>query len=171
MRDGYFWDFEYRMKNPAGEVLTVLSRGIPVVEGGTRMWVGMHLDVTARERSVDEQVRQARDIARFNAELEQLAYVSAHDLQEPLRIIASYLQLLRRKYGGKLDAEADEFIEYAVEGATRLRALLQGLLLLQNVGKSGRVRRKHRLARLVERAIQNVGGAAGAAITAGQRRR
>ncbi len=157
VRDGYFWDFEYRMTSRSGEPLTVLSRGVPVSDGEHRTWVGMHLDVTAREHAVEEQVRQARDIARFNAELEQLAYVSAHDLQEPLRIIASYLQLLQRRYRGKLDAEADEYIGFAVEGAARLRCLLQDLLQLQSVGKSGRQRKRQQLRNVVERAVRNIG--------------
>ncbi|MBC7926628.1 MAG: PAS domain-containing protein [Bryobacteraceae bacterium] len=165
---GYFWDFEYRMMGRDGEIRVVLSRGVPVSDpaGRTVSWIGMHLDVTERERSIDEQVRQARDLARFNAELDQFAYVSAHDLQEPLRIISSYLQLLKRRYGGKLGSDADEFISYAVEGANRLRALLQDLLLLQNVGKSARERRKHSLSDLVHRALDNLGqSAADAAIS------
>ena len=98
-------------------------------------WVGIHLDITERERSAEQRIEQARNIARFNAELEQFAYVSAHDLQEPLRMISSYVQLLSRRYKGKLDADADTYIGYAVEGAERLQNLLQDLLELQQVGK------------------------------------
>jgi light-regulated signal transduction histidine kinase (bacteriophytochrome) len=112
----------------------VLSRGIAVRSG----WVGIHLDITARERDAEHRIEQARDIARFNAELEQFAYVSAHDLQEPLRMVASYLQLLSRRYKGKLDSDADTYIGYAVEGAERLKALLQDLLELQQIGKANR---------------------------------
>ncbi|HYI94319.1 MAG TPA: ATP-binding protein [Bryobacteraceae bacterium] len=144
VRSGYFWDYEYRLRNAAGEQFVVLSRGIPVpaVRGKHRTWVGIHLDITERERSTEQRVQQARDLERFNAELEQFAYVSAHDLQEPLRMIASYLQLLSRRYQGKLDAEADTFIQYAVEGAERLKSLLQDLLQLQQVGKANRVKVK-----------------------------
>jgi PAS domain S-box-containing protein len=162
IRQGYFWDYEYRMHSKTGEALAVLSRGVPVRDSAGRIvsWVGMHLDVTARERALEEQVKQARDIARFNTELEQLAYVSAHDLQEPLRTIASYLQLLQRRYKGRLDEEADEFIGFAVEGANRLRALLQDLMLLQNVGKGGRDRAPHSLRDLVMRAVERLGASA-----------
>jgi light-regulated signal transduction histidine kinase (bacteriophytochrome) len=117
----------------------------------------MHLDITDRHESMEERVRQARDIARFNAELEQLAYASAHDLQEPLRMIASYLQLLQRRYAGRLDSDADQFISYAVEGAERLRALLQDLLLLQQIGKGSRERALHPAAKLVEAAVESLG--------------
>ena len=142
VRTGYFWDYEYHLRNATGEQFVVLSRGIPVpgVRGKHRTWVGIHLDITERERSTEQRVQQARDLERFNAELEQFAYVSAHDLQEPLRMIASYLQLLSRRYHGKLDAEADTFIQYAVEGAERLKSLLQDLLQLQQVGKANRVK-------------------------------
>ena len=91
-----------------------------------KTWVGIHLDITDRELSAEQRIEQARNIARFNAELEQFAYVSAHDLQEPLRMISSYVQLLSRRYKGKLDADADTYIGYAVEGAERLQNLASG---------------------------------------------
>jgi PAS domain S-box-containing protein len=157
MRSGYFWDYEYHLRAPSGEIYTVLSRGIPVPgRGHDGIWVGIHLDLTQRERDAEKRIEQARDLARFNAELEQFAYVSAHDLQEPLRMIASYLQLLSRRYKGKLDADADEFIGYAVEGAERLQSLLQDLLVLQQVGKAKRPRTQLRLADAVDRACRNL---------------
>lgn len=159
METGYFWDYEYHMTTAAGRQRIVLSRGVPVRNAGGRIrsWVGIHLDITERHESQEERVRQARDLARFNAELEQLAYASAHDLQEPLRMIASYLQLLQRRYRGKLDNDADEFIAYAVEGADRLGALLHDLLMLQQIGKGVRQKTLHPVSELVHAAIQNLG--------------
>ena len=157
MRSGYFWDCEYRLRAPTGQQYIVLSRGIPVPgRGHEDIWVGIHLDITQRERDAEYRIEQARDLARFNAELEQFAYVSAHDLQEPLRMIASYLQLLSRRYKGKLDADADTFIGYAVEGAERLQALLQDLLELQQVGKGNRPRVQVPLEHAVKAACQNL---------------
>lgn len=161
MRNGYFWDYEYRLRAPDGDQKVVLSRGIPVhgVGGKPRTWVGIHLDITERERSAEQRIEQARNLALFNAELEQFAYVSAHDLQEPLRMIASYLQLLSRRYLGKLDADADTFIGYAVEGAARLQNLLRDLLELQQVGKRNRPLTMAPLATIVDRACASLAAA------------
>jgi light-regulated signal transduction histidine kinase (bacteriophytochrome) len=158
MQSGYFWDYEYKMRARDGAEYSVLIRGVPLTDahGRAQSWVGIHLDITEIERAAEDRVHQARDIARFNAELEQLAYVSAHDLQEPLRMIASYLQLLAKRYKGRLDSEADLFIGYAVEGATRLKSLLQDLLLLQQIGKNSRPPAACNLSAIAARAIDGL---------------
>jgi len=116
---------------------------------GPREVTDLAVDVnTMRERILDElaATRQANtvlqahteELERSNSELEQFAYIASHDLQEPLRKVASFTQLLQRRYAGQLDARADQYIEFAADGAKRMQALINDLLQYSRVGRSAR---------------------------------
>ncbi len=112
------------LKNPAGE---------PVG------FVGTARDITERKAAENEIKKYADELARSNQELEQFAYVASHDLQEPLRMVSSFTQMLARQYQDQLDADAQEFITYAVEGANRMQRLINDLLTFSRVRTSGEV--------------------------------
>src|SRR3954468_17977880 len=132
----------------AGQVREVADQDVhrPVQGSGPREIAQLGTDVEAmRQRILDEVAelerahamldRRTRELERSNADLEQFAYVASHDLQEPLRKVASFCQLLQRRYQGLLDERGEQYIEFAVDGAKRMQQLINDLLMFSRVGR------------------------------------
>lgn len=139
------WEEEYRYIKSDGEIAHLIERGTIIRDEqgkGVRM-VGAISDITERkqfERSLQKLNRElkhhAKELSISNAELEQFAYVASHDLQEPLRMITSFLSQLEKNYRDQLDEKAEKYIHYAVDGARRMRQIILDLLDFSRVGKN-----------------------------------
>jgi len=125
-------------------------------------------NITELKRAEEILEHYAAELERKNEELQQFTYVSSHDLQEPLRMVVSYVQLLARRYKGKFDSDADEFIDYAVEGATRMHRLIQDMLAYSRVDIQGTRFVPTDCTVILDRVLVNLRGAiqeSGAAVT------
>ncbi len=117
--------------------LAVSTRAVKDEKGNFICLEGIVEDITARKEAEKELRRLNEDLLRSNRELEQFAYVASHDLQEPLRMVSSYTQLLAKRYEGKLDQDAHDFIHFAVDGANRMQRLIHDLLAYSRITTRG----------------------------------
>jgi PAS domain S-box-containing protein len=116
-------------------------------------------NITARKHSEAQLLEKVEELKRSNEELQQFAYIASHDLQEPLRMVAGYTALLAKRYRGKLDSDADEFIAFAVDGASRMQLLIRDLLAYSRVGSKGKELLDTSSEEALRQAIRNLRGA------------
>jgi PAS domain S-box-containing protein len=127
--------------------------------GRLRGFTKVTRDISDRKRAQEALAAQTLELARSNADLERFAYVASHDLQEPLRMVASYVQLLGRRYKGKLDRDADDFIAFAIDGARRMQHLIHDLLAYAKLGSETKALRPTDCESVFQHAIDNLTGA------------
>jgi PAS domain S-box-containing protein len=126
---------------------------------GEKLFTAIVRDITERKNAERTLEAKAHELSRSNQELEQFAYVASHDLQEPLRMVSNYTQLLGRRYKDQLDADANEFIDFAVDGAKRMQELIHDLLTYARVGTRGKQFKRMPAAEIVADALANLSSA------------
>ncbi len=150
---------EFRGLRKNGSVLplqvVVQSAVVPGMQGSKV--TGLYLrDFAEREKLIEALAGRAAELARSNRELEQFSYIASHDLQEPLRMVGSYTQLLEQRYAAQLDDDAREFIRYAQEGAARMRQLIDALLAYSRIDTRGEPFRPVAMDQVVSVALANL---------------
>ena len=172
VEQGAGFDTEYRTVWPDGSLHWIAARGrvYRSAAGKPQSMVGVCWDVTRRKAAEEELKEVTKSLARSNTDLQQFAYVASHDLQEPLRMVTSFLQLLSQRYQGRLDPDADEFIGFAVDGARRMHVLINDLLMYSRVGTQTKATEMFETAAALAAAVANLRVAiaeAGATVTHG----
>jgi PAS domain S-box-containing protein len=170
--NGGEWRGEFRNRKKNGELVWQSASISPVIDDRQVIthFVAVEEEITAAKQAQQLLESRARELARSNDELEQFAYVASHDLQEPLRMVASYLELLAERYEGQLDAKADKYIRYAVDGAARMKTLIDNLLEFSRLTSRGKPLEPVDLDAVLELAVKNLSKAierTGAVVTHG----
>lgn len=157
-----YWEIEYRIIQPSNEIKIVKDKGVIIRDksGNAVRMVGAIADITETKRheielrNLNDQLRKHTvDLELTNEQLEQFAYIASHDLQEPLRMITSFLNQLQRKYADELDDKAQQYIHFATDGAKRMKQIILDLLEYSRAGRVDHKTEKINLNKLLDRYI------------------
>jgi PAS domain S-box-containing protein len=154
---GKIWRGELKNKAKDGSVYWADTTIVPFLteDGIPYQCIAIRSDITLRKKTEFQLAKNMIELEYKNKELEQFAYVASHDLQEPLRMVASFLQLLERRYKGKLDNDADDFIHFAVDGAKRMKQLISDLLCYSRTNTEGRIEQVN-MNQVLKNVLQNL---------------
>ena len=152
------YNIVYRIITPNNKMRYVNAVGIVIKDNNGKpiKMLGVCFDVTELKNSEENLIRLMSELERSNHELEQFAYVASHDLQEPLRMVSSYTQLLEQRYKDKLDKDANDFIHFAVDGASRMQVLINDLLQYSRITTKGKEYQKTDINVLLGNAVVNL---------------
>jgi len=144
--------FDTQRLHKTGRLVDVSAAVSPI-----RLPSGEIVGASSILRDITDRLAMERELRRSNAELEQFAYVASHDLQEPLRMVANYVELLEQRYAGQLDERADKYIHYASDGARRMQQLVSDLLAYSRVGSQGKPLVPVELGSVLDLALRSLG--------------
>ena len=152
------FDHEFRLQHHDSQYHWIREIGVPNFDHNNEYqgFIGICVDISSGKNTEQQLKDYTVELERSNTELEQFAYIASHDLQEPLRMVSSYTQLLARRYQDKLDADALEFIAYAVDGANRMQRLIQDLLAYSRVGKSKQILKSVDANEILDHVLKNL---------------
>ncbi|SNB44751.1 PAS domain S-box protein [Geobacter sp. DSM 9736] len=158
LETGEPYEIEYRFKGANGAYHWFLGRALPLRdrEGNIIRWFGTCTDIDPQKQAEEKLQTALDELSRSNRELEQFAYVASHDLQEPLRAVARYVELLALRYTDRLDEQANTYIRFAADGAKQIHSLIGDLLTFTRIGEKNRERELVAMERVVRQGALNV---------------